>query len=331
VVLVSSRALNSVGTLAPAGAEVSTKLLRVMENYVFYLEKSFWPSRLSVLYPTESIQASAAVLSGWLLAAITGFAWWQRQKQPWLLVGWLWFLGTLVPVIGFVTFGHFYVGDRYTYIPSIGLIFAVVMGLGHWLRRFPLAHGTLAVTLIVLCALATRADLLRWQNTFTLYDAALEVGPHHVTYNNRGTAYRATGDRRHALADFNAAIRSKPDYAAAHVNRAAVWIDLGKYAEAVADCTRAVELDPQNANAYNNRGNAFSSRGDLDRAIADYSAAIKLNPGRALYYNNRAAARFRLQQPVLAKADLDRCVQLGGQPHPGLIHDLNEALRPPSY
>ena len=327
VVFLTSRALHSVGTLNSVGADISTKLLRVPENYVFYLGKIFWPANLSVLYPNEKVQTSAALLAGLLLVVITVLTVWQMRKRPWLLVGWLWFLGTLVPVIGFVTFGHFFVGDRYTYIPSIGLTLAVVVTLEHLLRRFLLARWAGATAVVALCALATSADVPRWRNTFTLYDAALRVGPHHVTYNNRGTAFLKVGDMEHAMADFNAAIQMKSDYATALSNRGSLWTDLGNIEAAIKDCSEAIKCDPELADAWNNRGNAYNRTGEYAKALADYDQSIKLKPDKAVYYNNRAAAHFLLKQYVPAKADLEKCSQLGGQPHPGLVHDLDEAMK----
>ncbi len=331
-VYVTSRALNAVGTLAPAGGQVLEKLLRVPENYVFYLGKIFWPVNLSVIYPTEKVTLSAALSGGLLLGVITLAAAWQLRRRPWLLVGWLWFLGTLVPVAGFVTFGHFYVGDRYTYLPSIGLTLAVVMTLENFSRRFETARWIGGVAVLALCALATRADLPRWQNNLTLYDAALRVGPHYVTYNNRGMAWFKSGDAPRAMADFDAALQLKPDYATALGNRGGLRADFGDPHAAIADCTAAIKGDPRLADAWSNRGNAYNRLGEPSKALADYDQAIKLNPGQAMYYNNRAAAYFLLKQFPQAGADLEQCRALGGQPQPGLVRDLEAAIgrQPPA-
>ena len=323
----NARALHSLGTLAPVSEEVSGKLLRVMENYVFYLGKIFWPAKLSILYPTWKIGALAAMFCGLLLAVITLAAVWQVRVRPWLLIGWFWFLGTLVPVIGFVTFGHFYVGDRYTYIPSIGLTLAVVMTLENLSPRFETARWIGGGAVIALCALVTRADLPRWHDSITLYDAALRVGAHQVTYNNRGEAFLKSGDLPRALADFDSAIRLKPDDPTALSNRGGLWVDLGNPRAAIKDCTEAIKSDPEWAAAWNNRGNAYNHLGDQVKAVADYDQSIKLSPGTAIYYNNRAAAYFLLQQYPQASADLEKCRKLGAQPNPGLIRDLEEAIR----
>lgn len=329
VVLLSVQALQAVDTLASVNSNVSARLWRVPVNYVFYLGKIFWPADLSVIYPTRGVRPAEALLAGSLLAVVTVLALWRARRMPWLLVGWLWFLGTLVPVIGFVTYSHFFVGDRYTYIPSLGLTLAVAGGLEHFLRRFETARWAGTAVLIVLCMAATRADLPRWRNTFTLYEAALRIGPHHVTYNNRGTAFLKAGDLQRALADFDAALALKPNHASALNNRGSVRTDLGDYEAALKDCSEAIRLDPTLANAWNNRGNVFTRLGQFNRALEEYQQAIQLKPGAAVYYNNRAAAYFSLKQYPQALADLRECEQRGGQPHPGLVQALREATQSP--
>lgn len=329
-VLVSARALKAVEALAPVGVDMVARLWRVPGNYVFYLGKIFWPVPLSVLYPMQEVQVAGALLGAFLLVAVSLFAIWRAHKMPWLLVGWFWFLGTLVPVIGFVTFGHFSVVDRYAYIPSIGLTLAVVVGVEQVTRRFALGRWLVSAAVVALCAVATRADLPRWRNTFTLYDAALRVGPHRITYNNRGTAFLKKGDRQQALKDFDAAIVLKPDYANALSNRGSVRSDLGDYTAALKDCIAAIRCDPNLADAWNNRGNVYSRLGELGRALEDYNQAIKLTPGKALYYNNRAAAYFSLKQYAQALADIRECERRGGQPHPGLVQALGEAMQQPN-
>ena len=102
---------------------------------------------------------------------------------------------------------------------------------------------------------------------------------------------------------------------------------LGNIEAAIKDCSEAIKCDPELADAWNNRGNAYNRTGEYAKALADYDQSIKLKPDKAVYYNNRAAAHFLLKQYVPAKADLEKCSQLGGQPHPGLVHDLDEAMK----
>lgn len=324
-VFVTSRALNSVGTLHPVKADAGATLAQVLANYAFYVRKIFWPAELSILYPPAQPDALATVTHGLALAAVTAFAVWRARRWPWLIVGWLWFLGTLVPVIGLVGFGHFTVADRYTHVPSVGLTLAAAVALDRLTRGKPPLRLAIPAVALGLCALATWADLPRWKNSFALYNSALAVGPHHVTYNNRGTAYLAIGDPASAVEDFTQALALKPDHASALLNRASAWIELGQFDRAVADCTKAIQFDPRAADAWNNRGNALSRLGRFDEALADYNQAITLNPARALYYNNRAAGRASLKDFSGAQADIEMCRRLGGRPHPGLVEAVRAA------
>jgi len=271
-------------------------------------------------------------------------------------------LGALVPVIGFVKFGRFDVADRYTYIPSIGLTLAVVMTLEDFFRRNMKARWLGGFALLAGCAVALSASLPRWQNSFTLFDAALRVGPHEMsynnrglafdgrgdyqqavsdfnlaigldpdsaeTYNNRGATYLHTGDQQNAIADFSHAIQLRPDYAMAFNNRGSARIDSGEFDLAIKDCTQALSLNPRLALAWNNRANAYSRINRLDKAIDDYGQAIKLDPANSIYYNNRAAAHFMSGHYDEAKSDIAMCRQLNGQPNPDLVRDLEAATMP---
>ena len=293
VILLNTLKLNARGTLNPENAGLLTKALRVPVNYCFYLDKTFWPTDLSILYPINHVTITMTVVSSLLLLVITVAAIRQLRKAPWFFVGWFWFLGTLVPVIGFVTFGFFYVGDRYTYIPSIGLAIVVVLALERLLKRFPMAHGGVALALIASCILALQADLPRWKDSYTLFNSALNIGPHPVAYNNRGAAFLDLHDFQKAIDDFNTAIQMKPDY----------------------------------ADAYDNRGTAYSDLQKFPEALADYNQSIKLSPNNAFYYNNRAATYYFLKEYTLAKQDINTCLRLGMEPHPGLPEAVDAAMK----
>ena len=323
----SSRALQSVHTLAPVSDDVPGKLYHLPENYLFYIKMIFWPTGLSVLHPIPERSLATSVLAFLILAALTVFAVRGARSMPFLLVGWLWFLGVLVPVLGLVRFSDFIVADRYAYIPSIGLSLALVAALEVWTKRFPIHRWSAAVLVVAGCVLATSANLPNWRNSFTLYDAALQQAPHHVAYNNRGMAYLNKGDSQHAFDDFNRAIALNPGFGRAYSNRGSLLSDVGRYEEALQDFDRAIQCDPNLASAYNNRANTRANTGDLTGALADYDRSIQLSPKTPLFYNNRAAAYFRLGQNSTALADLKSCLALGGQPQPALARDLTKALQ----
>lgn len=243
-IFISGSALHSRGAFSARPAEGLNDLLRVPENYVFYLGKFFWPAQLSVLYPMADVRLEIALLSAALLVVITLVVLWQARQKPWLLVGWLWFIGALVPVAGFVSFGDFVVADRYTYLPSVGLAWALVASADPLARRYVFGRWIATAIVALACAGATAANLPRWRDSFALYDAALRIGPHYVTYNNRGVALLQAGQTQAALADYESALKLNPKFSRAHNNRGSVLSDLGRYDDAIRDFDDAIKHDP---------------------------------------------------------------------------------------
>ena len=324
---ITGTALHSRGVFSARPSGGVSDLLRVPENYLFYIGKLFWPAHLSVLYPLREVRPSLAFLSAAVLAGATLAAVWKARKLPGLAVGWLWFLGVLVPVVGFVPFGDFVVADRYTYLPSVGLCWGLVTLAEHAAYQFTAARWSATALLAISCAGATLADLPRWRDSFSLYDAALRIGPHYVTYNNRGVALGKAGESQAALADFAAAIKLNPHFSRAYNNRGSLLSDLGQYDEALRDFNKAIELDPASAGAYDNRGNALARQGKPEQALLDYKRSLEIEPTQAIVYNNRASAYFELKRFPEALADLESCRRLGGQPHPGLVQAVAEAMK----
>lgn len=323
-ILITSSALHSRGALNGPPLDQSSLLLRIVDNYGFYLRKFLWPADLSILYPINGVTWPAFALGLLALVAITALAVWQARRVPWLIVGWLWFLGVLVPVIGLVPFGDLVVADRYSYIPSIGLTLALVMAVGQLIHHFPRLRWTLSLALALACGSATLLDLPRWRNSMTVYDASLRIGPHYTAFNNRGVARMKAGELQAAFADFSAAIQLHPRFDDAYSNRGFVRVELGQYDLAILDLNRAIELNPRSASAYSNRGTALMRKGESEQGLRDYNQCVKLSPNRALYYHNRAAAYLDLKRFPEALADLKKCIKLGGQPHPGLVRAVEE-------
>jgi tetratricopeptide (TPR) repeat protein len=231
-----------------------------------------------------------------------------------------------VPVIGLVPFGDFAVADRYTYIPSIGVMLACAAALEKLLSSLPRVRWLTAGAVALACLAVLSGDIPRWHDSISLYNAALEIGPHYVTYNNRGAALWKAGKPEPALKDFEAAIQLNPKFAAPYNNRASILSEAGRYDEAMRELEKAIEQDRNFASAYNNRGNIYAHLGQPARAIEDYDRCVKLRPNHAMQYNNRAAAYYDLRRFAEANADLEMCRRLGGEPHPGLVRVVSEAM-----
>src|SRR6266705_4662289 len=163
-----------------AAAPVALRLSNALVSYAKYLLLTFWPNDLAVYYPFAGIPAWQIIGAAFLLIGITVFCVSQRRIRPYLVVGWLWFLGTLVPVIGIVQVGRQIMADRYFYIPSIGLFIALVFGLTDIATRWRLAPALSAgITggILLILATLTNAQIQRWRDSFTLFQHTLAVTP----------------------------------------------------------------------------------------------------------------------------------------------------------
>lgn len=286
---------------------------RIVANVGFYVEKHFLPSQLTAIHPpTEPthLQASLLVIA---FLGFTGLVVRRAFREPWLLIGWGWFLITLLPVIGIIRIGHISVAERYSYIPSIGLTWMVVWTAASWGRSIlwkRIACSTVGVMVLLACVVTTRIDLPRWKNSFTLFESAIHTAPYAVTYNNIAVAYLDQGQYEKAIEPLSMAIELQPNYIKAIVNRATAYQHTGRMEEARADYGRLVQIEPQNPKGYNNRAQALMKLGRLEEAVSDYTKAISLDPASAPSYNNRATVRLMKRDFHAAVADSDQAIQL---------------------
>jgi Flp pilus assembly protein TadD len=260
-------------------------------SYCRYLGKMIWPTNLAVFYPHPGNWPPKQVLvAGLLLAGISALLLVKRRKYPFLLMGWLWYVGTLIPVIGLVQVGDQSIADRYTYLPSLGLLIMVVWGLNELARqwRMPAIALSLAgAAAIFPCLLETRQQLGYWQDSKTLFQHALDVtANNHIAQNNMGAVLEAEGRIDEAITHYQEAIRLRPDDAPARYNLGNAFMKQGRLDEAIGQYQEAVSLDPANTDVLKNLGNAFYKSGRLDEAISQYQKGIRLNPDDAtLHYN----------------------------------------------
>lgn len=192
------------------------RLSNAVVSYAAYLGKAFLPRDLAVFYPFPmEIPAWKVAASAVLLALLTGLAAWKARRSPWLLVGWLWFLGTLVPVIGLVQVGRQAMADRYTYLPFIGLFLAVVWGVAELAeRRRDVLRAVLTVSsvlAVLALAVMTRAQTRRWTDSVTLFQHALAVTEdNYLAHLGLAKALASQGDREGAAAQYRAALAIRP-------------------------------------------------------------------------------------------------------------------------
>ncbi len=283
-------------------------------SYVEYLRKTFWPSDLAVFYPRlTEIPWWHVAAAGAALAAVTALAVWQLRRRPYLAVGWFWYLGTLVPVIGLVQVGEQALADRYTYIPLIGIFVSIVWGVGDLcagarLGRAAAAAGAAAAGA---CLIVAAVQVRYWENNFLLYQHAIDVVPdNYLAHGNLGMALADDGRLEAAVAEFEQAVAINPEFAAAHNNLGAHLAALGRPGGALFHLREAVRLDPESAMGRSNLGIALKDRGLTDEAIREFREALRLDPEHARAHVNLGLILTNRGQTAEAMEHLRAAVRL---------------------
>jgi tetratricopeptide (TPR) repeat protein len=306
----SSGAVQSIKVLS-----LSSRIGNAFVSYIVYIGKMIWPNNLAVFYPYSRLLVPWQVLGTvLLLIAITMAVFWKVKRSPYLATGWLWYSGTLVPVIGIVQVGGQVMAERYTYIPLIGLFIMVAWGVPDLLKKWKYRKAillTLSVLSILFLSIITWTQVGYWQNNFTLYDHTLKVTDYNwPIYNFRGFAYSTIGNYRQAIEDYGRAIEIKPDYAEAYINRGVAYSTIGNYRQAIEDYGRAIEIKPDYAEAYINRGNTYNGLGNYRQAIEDLNRAITIKPDFAEAYINRGNTYNGLGNYRQAIEDYGRAIEI---------------------
>ena len=218
-----------------------------------------------------------------VLVLISFVAWWRRATSPWLLTGWLWFLGTLVPMIGLVQVGEQQQADRYAYIPLVGIFLAVVLEAGRLLRERPFARraGWLAgATVLAVWTTVAWIQVGHWRDSFTLFRQAIaNTERNHWAYNNLALSLQARGRREEAVTVLRQAVQAQPSYALAHYNLGLALYDVGQKTAARSHLELAVRLNPRDPNARLWLGAVLAEMGERERSIAQFQAGADLSPG----------------------------------------------------
>jgi tetratricopeptide (TPR) repeat protein len=270
----------------PPGQRIANALV----SYVRYLGKMIWPEHLAALYlrkapwPSWEIALAAVFLLTVTLVAVR-FA----RRRPYLAVGWFWYLGTLVPVIGLVQVGMQSLADRYTYIPLIGIFIILDWGgwelVGFW--RVPVAvPATAAGLALVACMVLTRAQLPYWHNSERLFQRMIAVTEgNYMAHYNLGNLYGREDKLAEAVQQYEAALRAEPNYAEAENNLGTILLRLRRFDEAIAHHAAAVRIRPEYL-YYFNLANAYADAGKSTEAIAQYQQALRLDPSSSAAHHN---------------------------------------------
>jgi tetratricopeptide (TPR) repeat protein len=254
-------------------------------SYGRYLLKTVWPFDLAVIYPLPNhlswIHAAAAT-SAPVLLLVSWIAWRGCRTGPYLLVGWLWFLGTLVPVIGLVQVGSAALADRYTYFPLIGIFIAAVFGVRDLAERFQFPKIILpAASVLILgaCLSLTERQLSCWRDSESLFTHAIAVTRDNAAAEiDLGVALEQQGRQTEALAHYREAARISPENIQAHYNIGNLLDKLGQPGEALPEQREVVRLDPKSSFLHTGLGITLAGLGNFDEAMAEFSEAARLDP-----------------------------------------------------
>jgi tetratricopeptide (TPR) repeat protein len=293
---------------------LNIRICNAIISYIRYIEKMIFPVSLSIYYPHPGMWPIWQVtLCAGILIFVSGFILWKAKRYPYLIAGWLWYIGTMVPVIGLVQIGQQAIADRYTYIPLIGLFIIIAWGMPELLSKVRykkiIFFSFSAFFLSYLSFLAWQRCQL-WSDNYALWDDVLKNSQVAFAYNFRGQGYAKNGQYLLAIADYNSALRLDKGYAHALNNRAITYQAIGKVQDALQDYNQAVNRDPKFADAYYNRGILHLENHQLDAAIADFTSAINIDPDMADYFNNRGVALRLNGQYEKSFADFNQALKI---------------------
>ena len=284
-------------------------------SYLAYIRKTIWPSDLAAFYPYRlDVSAPAALVAAGVLVGISILAVRLARKHPYLPVGWFWYVGTLVPVIGLIQVGNQAMADRYSYVPLIGLFIIAAWGFdylaGRWKLHRLILPG-LAIAAILGAAVISRNQVRHWRNSAQLWTHALEVtSENFVAHNNLGLALAGEGKAEEAISHYNEALRIRPSYATARTNLGAALAKQGKLDEAISNYQEVLRSKPDLAEAHMDLGAALAGQGKIDEAIGHYRDAVRLKPGFAEAYANLGLAFANQGQFDAAIAEYRKAIQL---------------------
>jgi protein O-mannosyl-transferase len=313
------------------------RLANVPVAYVRYIGKNFWPSGLAVFYPSRLLGLPEVVWAVCLLGAVSVLVARRWRAQPYLAVGWLWFLGMLVPTIGLVQVSTQSMADRYSYLPSVGLwimlAWAVRDGIGRrpFLRTAAALAGGLAV---IACIVLTRVQIHYWRNTRALFMRAAEVtDQYYLAYYNIGCYALDEGEYAEAIAYFKKALSAEPDstlwsdHSSAYNDLGFAYLREGQISNAVANLEKALALRPNYPQAYYNMGRAFLANRQPDVALECFQRALALDPNPVVLgaLADAYSAEGNLPEAVAA-AQRARSLALA-QNNPSLAGSLESQLR----
>ena len=268
------------------------RLANALVSYVQYIEKMIWPKNLAIFYPfPDTLPIWQVFGAGLFLVSISFLVLLNFRKKPYLCIGWLWFLGTLIPVIGLKQAGLWpAIADRWAYVPLIGIFLIISWGIpelvSKW-RHKKIGLALAATVLLLILMTVTWLQVRCWTNSVSLFKNAFEVTANsYIVHFKLGEALTETDKTEEAISHYREVLRLKPGYAHAHHNLGSILADQGKTNEAMNHYIAALKINPKLERTHNNLGGILNRKGEMDKAIKHYFYALRLNNNYAEAYNN---------------------------------------------
>jgi len=309
---------------------VSLRIANTLVSYASYIGKMIWPHHLALPYPhPEAVPLWKAAAAGLFLLAVSAMVARGAQRHPYLVVGWLWYLGTLVPVSGLVQVGTHAMADRYTYVPLLGLFILIAWGAAELvtgLRYRKVVFAASAGGVLAALMIGTYWQVHHWHNSITLFQHTLEVTTGNwVAHNNLGKALAEQENLEKAIGHYSEALQINPDCALVRENLGLALARKGELDEAIKQFSHALRIVPNYAKAHYNLGVALASGGKHEKAIHHFSQAVKLDP-------NYAKAHFNLGAELANQGSLETAIDHFSEAlritpdFPGAKHYIKRAL-----
>lgn len=320
----SGGALVQTGTLS-----LDVRIANSLVSYLRYVAKMIYPGRLAVFYPYHSLSLLLAIACFVILVAVTAAVIYVGRRRQYLPVGWFWYVGTMVPVIGLVQVGSQSIADRYTYVPLIGLFIIIAWGASELSARWryqKIVLGICSATVLTILLISTRMQVRHWQNSFTLFEHTLAVTEgNSITHNHYGAFLLQQRRFDQALAQFNEALRISPGFHEVRKNRGSALLDMGKFDEAIATFGELLLAAPDWPDAHYWLGVAYAQKGAYQQAIKPFKEALRLSPGWPEAYNDLALVYLLLANYDLAIENYKQALRLKPD-YPQAINNLNIAI-----
>ena len=299
VTLLAQQNFGAIGSFDtyPLGVRISNTLI----SYASYIEKMIWPYNLAVFYPyTRTISWPMLAWSSLFFLSVFFLAIKTLKAHPWFAVGWLWYVVTLVPVIGLVQIGSQAMADRYTYVPLIGIFIIIAWGIPELMAGWRLKRTASAIMALACLSVLMGMTWMQagyWRNSVRLFEHTLDVTDNnYMAHNSLGVALSAGGRTAQATDHFHEALRIYPRYVAGHISLGIELSNQGRRAEAIRHFHEALEINPESVGAHINLAAILASEGRTSEAIQHLDKALEINPGSYEVHGKLGDALVRMDR-----------------------------------